>query len=441
MQVTETLAEGLKREFSVLVPAADMARHVDDRLVSLGRTLKVPGFRPGKVPMPVLRQRYGKSVLGEVLEQTVEESSAKALSERGLRPAMMPRIQVTKFEEDGDLEYSMSVELIPEIVPVDFATLSLERVVATVGDTEIDEALERIKQRYKRFEPITEARPAVAGDSVVIDFLGKIDGVPFDGGKGEGYSLELGSNTFIPGFEDQLIGITVGETKDINVAFPAEYPSPEVAGKQAVFTVTANEIRVAAEQVIDDEFAASIGAETAEKLRDAVRGEIEREFGQVSKARLKRALLDQLAEVHSFEVPKTMVDAEFEGIWRRVEEATKQGQTDPDMEGKSEDEQKAEYRTIAERRVRLGLLLAEVGRLNSITVSEDELRRAVIREATRYQGQERQVIEYYQKNREALDQLRAPVMEEKVVDFILDIAKLTDKTVTPAELFEAPAAA
>ncbi|TAD87744.1 MAG: trigger factor [Alphaproteobacteria bacterium] len=440
MQVTETLAEGLKREFTILVPAADIAAQVDERLTALGTTVKVPGFRPGKVPMTMLRQRYGRSVMGEVLEQVVETSSAKALEERGLRPAMMPKIKVTQFDEGADLEYSMSLEVIPEITPVDFATLELERPVADVTDKEIEDALDRLKQRYKRFEPITEARPAANGDSVLIDFEGKIDGVPFEGGKGEGYGLELGSNTFIPGFEEQLLGINAGETRDIKVAFPADYPSAEVAGKDAVFTVTATEIRTAVEQVVDDAFATSVGAESAEKLREAVRGEIEREFANASRMRLKRALLDKLAETHDFEVPAGMVEAEFEGIWKRVEEARGRGVTDPDMEGKSDDEQKTEYRAIATRRVRLGLLLAEVGRINQIRVSEDELRRAAIREATRYPGQERAVIEYFQKNRDAMESLKAPVLEEKVVDFILDIAKLTDKSMTPAELFEEPAA-
>ncbi|MDX2104494.1 MAG: trigger factor [Alphaproteobacteria bacterium] len=440
MQVTETLAEGLKREFTILVPAADIAAQVDERLTALGTTVKVPGFRPGKVPMTMLRQRYGRSVMGEVLEQVVETSSAKALEERGLRPAMMPKIKVTQFDEGADLEYSMSLEVIPEITPVDFATLELERPVADVTDKEIEDALDRLKQRYKRFEPITEARPAANGDSVLIDFEGKIDGVPFEGGKGEGYGLELGSNTFIPGFEEQLLGINAGETRDIKVAFPADYPSAEVAGKDAVFTVTATEIRTAVEQVVDDAFATSVGAESAEKLREAVRGEIEREFANASRMRLKRALLDKLAETHDFDVPAGMVEAEFEGIWKRVEEARGRGVTDPDMEGKSDDEQKTEYRAIATRRVRLGLLLAEVGRINQIRVSEDELRRAAIREATRYPGQERAVIEYFQKNRDAMESLKAPVLEEKVVDFILDIAKLTDKSMTPAELFEEPAA-
>jgi trigger factor len=445
MQVTETLAEGLKRQFTVKLPAQELDQKLDQRLRQLSATVRLPGFRPGKVPLPLLKKRYGGSVMGEILEQAVQDSSSRALAERGLRPATMPKIEITAFGEGADLEYTLKLELLPDIKPIDFATLDLERLKAEVTDEEVDKSVERIRERAKRTEPVSPARPAATGDVAVIDFEGRVDGELFAGGESKDFPLELGSNRFIPGFEEQLIGAGAGETREVKVSFPADYPAEKLAGKDAVFTVTVKEVRAPVIAALDDEFAKSVGADSLEALRKMVREQIERDYASAARLRLKRQLLDKLAETHHFTVPDGMVDGEFDGIWKQIQQAKEKGTLEPDQAAKTEDELKAEYRAIAERRVRLGLLLSEVGRLNNIQVNEDELKRAVIDEARRYPGQERQVIEHYRKNREAMDDLRAPIFEEKVVDFIVEMAKVQERAVSPTELFadddEAPAAA
>jgi trigger factor len=441
MQVTETLSDGLKRQLTVKLPALAINEKLDAKLKELSRTMKMPGFRPGKVPLAMVKKRYGASVMGEILDSAVKDSSLKAMADRGIRPATMPKIEITAFAEGGDLEYTMAVELLPDVQPMDFAKLELEREKAEVTEAEVDSGIERLVSQAKRFEPVAKARKAVKGDTVVIDFVGKLGDVAFEGGTGNDFPLELGSNRFIPGFEDQLVGAKPGETRDVTVTFPAEYQAENLAGKEAVFTVTVKELREPQPVTVDDEFAKTFGVENLESLRNAVRGQIERDFNQASRLKLKRHLLDALAAGHDFTVPEGMVEEEFQAIWNQVLQAEANGESDDDLEGKSEEERKAEYRKIAERRVRLGLLLAEVGRLNNIQVTEDELRRAAFEEARRYPGQERDVLEYYRKTPEALNSLRAPLLEEKVVDFIIELAKITDRVVTPEVLFTDPDAA
>jgi trigger factor len=357
----------------------------------------------------------------------------------------MPKIEITAFGEDSDLEYTMALELLPDIKPIDFATLDLERLKAEVADDTVEQTVERMRERAKRSEPVDPPRPAATGDIVVIDFEGRVGGELFDGGTAKDFPLELGSNRFIPGFEEQLVGTAAGEARTVEVNFPADYPAEKLAGQPASFAVTLKEVRAPVLAALDDEFAKSVGFDTLEALRQAVRQQIERDYASAARLKLKRQLLDKLAEAHHFTVPDGMVDGEFEGIWKQLQQAKEQGRLEPDQAAKSDDELKAEYRAIAERRVRLGLLLSEVGRLNNIQVNEDELKRAMIEEARRYPGQERQVIEHYRKNREAMDDLRAPIFEEKVVDFIVEMAKIRERAVTPTELFadedEAPAAA
>jgi len=435
MQVTETLNEGLKRQFTVVVPAATIAEQTDARLKEVAKTLKMPGFRPGKVPFSLVKQRYGASATGEVLEQLVQSSSQQALTDRGLRAAEMPKIENVKFEEGSDLEFSMTLDVLPEIEPIDFTTLKLERLKAEASNEEIDKGLQRLSKGFGGSKPLEETRPAVLGDVTVIDFVGKIDGVAFDGGTGEDYNLELGSGSFIPGFEDQVVGQSVGEVRDITVTFPADYQAEHLAGKDAVFTVTVKEIRVPEAVAIDDDLAKKFGMEGLEALRNAVRERIEQDYVGAARFKLKRALLDELAKAHDFPIPQGMADREFNGIWSQIEDAKKEGKLDEEQAAKSEDELKAEYRVIADRRVRLGLLLAEVGRRADVRVTEDEIRGAMIAEARRYPGQERQVIEFFRNTPEAVDRLRAPIYEEKVVDHILEIASVTDKIVTPEELF------
>ncbi len=436
MQVTEVSSDGLKRDFKVVIEAKEINEKVENRLRELSARVKIPGFRPGKAPIKLLKQRYGPSVMGEVLERAVTDSSAQALNERGLRPAVQPKIEIDSFEDGKDLEYSMAIELLPEITPMDFAKLALEKVKIAVPAEEVDSALERLAASRKESRPLETPRPAQSGDVLVIDFKGTVHGEALPGMAGEDHHLELGSNTFIAGFEEQLIGATAGEQRTVNVTFPEGYGNEKLSGQPAVFDCTIKEIRESAPVELTDEVAKSMGAESLTDLRQKVEERLAQDYEGLSRMRMKREILDQLAEGHDFEVPQSMVDLEFEAIWQQVEQDRKQGRVDPDDEGKDEEAVKQEYRQIAERRVRLGLLLSEVGRLNQIEVAQDEVNRALFQEAQRYPGQEQQVVEYYRKNPEALAQLRAPLFEDKVIDFIIDLAKVTEREVSPDQLRE-----
>jgi trigger factor len=437
MQVIETLNQGLKREFKVVIAAEDIRSKVDDRLAELGRTIRLPGFRPGKVPMPVLKKRYGTAVLGEVLERALSDSSSQAMTERGLRPAMQPKVDITAFAEGADLEYTLAVELLPEVKPIDFGRLELSRLKVTPDGAEVTKALERMAVDYRASKKIDD-RAARHGDILVIDFVGRVDGEEFPGGAAKDHRLELGSSAFIQGFEDQLIGRAAGETVDVNVSFPAEYVNDKLAGKPAVFTVTIKEIHEPEPVTVDEGLAKRMGFDDLETLRKAARDQMEREYARLARARLKRELLDKLAETHDFPVPQGMVDLEFEAIWRNIEAERARGSKDPSLAGRTDDELKAEFRAIAERRVRLGLLLSEVGRLNNIQVTQEELNRAMVEEARRMPGQERQVIDYFRKNPQAAAQLRAPLFEDKVVDFVLEMAKVGERPATVEELLREP---
>lgn len=439
MQVTQTHEEGLKREFKVVVSATDIKSKMDTRLQEIGQTVRLPGFRPGKVPMPLLKKRYGASVMGEVLERAVTDSSNQAIAERGLRPALQPKIEVKSFAEETGLEYSLAVEVLPEIQPANFAEVKLERMKVDVPDTEVDKTLTRIAEQHERSEKIEEDRPSQAGDVVVIDFVGTLDGKEFQGGSAKDFRLKLGSGQFVPGFEDQMTGAKAGEKRTVNVTFPADYSNTELAGKAAAFAVEVKEIHKPIAATLDDALAKQMGLDDLESLKKAVRDQLGRDYGRVVRSRLKRQLLDNLADSHKFAVPQGMVDLEFDAIWKNVEEERKQGPlSDPALAGKSEDELKAEFRRISERRVRLGLLLSEVGRLNNIQVSQEEVNRALIEQARRFPGQEKQVVDYYRNNADALAQLRAPLFEDKVIDFIIEMASVTDRPTTVDELMKEP---
>ncbi|WP_439817831.1 trigger factor [Zavarzinia sp. CC-PAN008] len=436
MEVTQTSAEGLRREFRVVLNSGDIGARVETRLKQLSGAMRMPGFRPGKVPVALIRKTHGKAVLGEVLEQAVNESSRSAIEDNKLRPALQPRIEVTKFGEDEGLEYTMAVEVLPDVEPGEFSGVSLERLTVPVEEAEVEQSLERLASSQKRFEAAPEGTEAAEGNAVVIDFLGKKDGVPFDGGEAKDFQLELGSKRFIPGFEDQLIGAKVGDERVIALNFPDDYPVKELAGQPVTFDVTVKEVQSAAAVSIDDEFAKSFGVESLADLRATLRKQLESRYGDLSRMRLKRALLDALAEQHSFEVPQGLVDLELEQIVAQAEPELRQV---PDQELDEEKkarraEKDGEWRPIAERRVRLGLLLAEVGRRNNIQVKPEEVNRAVMEEARRYPGQEKEVFEFFQKNAQAQAQLRAPILEEKVVDFILELVKITDRQVSLEEL-------
>jgi trigger factor len=435
MQVTETNSDGLKHEMTVVIAAADIERRVTDRLSEIGRTIRLPGFRPGKVPLTVLRKRYGPSVMGEVLERTVSDSSTEAMRERNLRPALQPKVEIVSFNEGADLQYKLAVEVLPQIEVANLGEIQIERLKPTVPEDEIDRALERIAKQQRKAEPIERA--AEKGDIVVMDFVGSVAGVEFPGGSAKDYSLELGSSSFIPGFEDQLLGIKAGEERIVKVDFPADYGAEDFAGKAAEFKVNAKAVKALAEQAIDESLAQAVGLENLEALRQTVRERIERDYSGIARQKLKRQLLDRLAERHDFIVPAGMVDIELDTIWRQYQaqlERAKQSGAEQTEPPKDEAAVKAEYKDIAERRVRLGLVLAEIGGKNNLTVTQDELNRAIAEEARRFPGQERNVIEYYRNNPGAVDGLRAPIYEDKVVDFILELAQVTDKPVSLKEL-------
>jgi trigger factor len=372
--------------------------------------------------------------MGDVLQRAVQDSSSQAILERGLKPALQPKIEVVSFAEGKDLEYNLAVEVLPEIAPVDFKSIELVRLKAEPGEAEIAKALDSLARSQKQSKKVEEKRPAKSGDTLVIDFEGFLDGVPFNGGKGSDHALELGSNQFVKGFEDQLVGKQVGDKCDVNITFPEQYVNDQLAGKPATFKVEIKELREAIPLVQDDEFAKGLGFDDLETLKKAVKDQLARELTRHARTKLKRQLLDKLADAHSFDVPPGMVDAEFAQIWSQVEEERKRGYEDPEHKGKSDDDIKAEYRKIAERRVRLGLLLAEIGTANNVQVAQEEVNRALAEQARRYPGQEREIVDLYRKNPEALAQLRAPIFEDKVIDFIVELAKVTEKEVSSEEL-------
>jgi trigger factor len=449
MQVTETLSEGLKRAYTVVVPAADIESKRTARLANLGKTLALPGFRPGKVPLTVVRQRYGTAVTAEVLEASVSEATQQVLSERGLRPALQPKVDVVSLDAAGgtakDLEFKVELELLPEITLPDFSAISLTRMKVEVSPETVDRALADVARRNRELTEITPGelgdRGAAKGEVLSVDYVGRIEGAEFPGGTGNDIDVEIGGEGFIPGFSEQLEGLKPGETRTIEVTFPAEYGVPDLAGKSATFEVTGKKLSRSVVPELDDQLAKKLGFDDLAALREVVTKRIQGEYDQLSRLRLKRQLLDALAEVTKFASPDGMVEQEFGQIWQRLEADRQAGRLDEDDKDKDEETLKSDYRTIAERRVRLGLLLAEIGRVNSITVAPDEMTRAMRMEALRYPGQEQQVMEFFRQNPRAADTLRGPIYEEKVVDFVLELAKVDEQPATPEELAKEPQAA
>jgi trigger factor len=443
MQVTETLSDGLKRNYTVVLPVADLESRRTERLTTLGKTLRLPGFRPGKVPMPIVKQRYGTAVSAEVLEESVSEATQKVLSERGLRPAQQPKVNLVTENPTamaGDLEFKVELELLPDIVLPDFGTIELTRFKAEVSSEAVDKALAEIAKYNRTLEPVpaetleTRGSGAMAGEVVTVDFEGKIDGVPFEGGTGTDTQVEIGGNGFIPGFAEQLEGVRPGENRTISVTFPENYGKADLAGKDATFDITVKELSTQIIPAADDDLAKKIGATDLAAVREIVTSRQQQEYDGMSRMRLKRALLDALSKMADFPVPASIADAEFAQIWQQFEAARKAGTEDEEDKAKDEDTLKAEYRAIADRRVRLGLLLAEIGRVNSITVSEQEIDRALYQRAMQYPGQESQMLELMRKYPAFTSNVRGPLLEDKVVDFVLELAKVTDTVVTPEEL-------
>ena len=444
MQVTETLSEGLKREYKVVVPAAELDAKVNQRLDDLKGRVRINGFRPGKVPVAHLKRMYGRSAMAEVIEATVRDANNQIVSERGFKLAADPKVTLPTEEAaieqliDGksDLNYTMALEIVPPIALGDFKTIKLTKLTADVAETEVDEGIKNIADQNRPYTPRPQSEKAAKDDRITISFAGTIDGKPFEGGAGDDAVVLIGSNTFIPGFEDQLIGIATGETRTLKVTFPAHYMKEDLAGKNAEFVVTAKSIEVPGKVTIDDEFAKSLGIESLEKLRDAVKDRVTREHASMSRQKIKRALLDELDNMHKFDPPPTLVEEEFDRVWKSVlQELETERKTFAD-ENTTEEKAKAEYKAIAERRVRLGLVLAEIGEKNNITVTEDELSRAVMDRARQFAGQEQRVWDYYRQNPQAIAALRAPIFEEKVVDFLLELASVTDSKVSREDLYK-----
>ena len=442
MQVTETLSEGLKRAYTVVVPASDIESKRAARFANLGKTLALPGFRPGKVPLTLVRQRYGTAVTAEVLEESVSEATRQVLSERGLRPAQQPKVDLISLDVAAgsakDLEFKVELELLPEITLPDFSTISLTRMKVEASPETVDKALADIARRNRELVEITAEergdRGAAAGEVLTVDYIGRVEGVEFPGGTGNDVAVDVGGDGFIPGFTEQLEGLRPDETRTIEVTFPAEYGVPNLAGKPATFEVTGKKLSRSVMPEPDDDLAKKLGFDDLAAMRDAVTQRIQSEYDQMSRLKLKRQLLDALAEVTHFASPESMVEQEFSQIWQRLETDRKEGRLDDDDKDKDEETLKSEYRAIAERRVRLGLLLAEIGRANTITVAADEMARAMRMEAMRYPGQEQQIMEFFRQNPRASETLRGPIYEEKVVDFVLELAKVEDNVVTPEEL-------
>ena len=445
MQVTEISTQGLRRQYKVVLPAADLASRLQGELVGMKDKVRINGFRPGKVPLAHLKRLYGRSMMGEIVQNAVNEANRKIVEDNGLRLALEPKIDLASdqaeveraMEAEGDLSFTVAVETIPSFETGSFEDLALERQVAEISDEEVGRSIDSLASANRAFTP-KEGEDAVAatGDRVKIDFEGRVDGVPFDGGKGEDAELVLGSGSFIPGFEEQLVGAKAGEARRITVTFPADYASAELAGKDATFDVAVKEVAAPGELTLDDDFAKTFGFDGLEALREAIRSRMQEDFSRASRDRIKRALLDALDKRYSFELPEGLVSQEFDNIWRQVEgEQKRTGKSFAD-ENTTEEAARAEYRRIAERRVRLGLVLAEVGEKAGIKVDDAEVGKALVELTRQYPGQEKMVWEHYTKNPQALSTLKAPLFEEKVVDHIVAQTNVTERTVSREELFK-----
>ncbi len=435
MKVSETKSKGLNKEYKAVIPAADFEKEVDAKIDQIAKTTKLPGFRPGKAPKAMLKQKYRASVLGEVLDEMLKNAADEIIKNNKLRPAVMPEINLTVFGDGKDIEFDVVVEVLPEIKLGDFSKITLEKLTAEVPAEEVEKAIRYVAESRKETAKVEEDRSTKKGDFAVIDFVGSVNGEEFKGGKGSNYPLELGSGSFIPGFEDQLIGKKAGDKVDVKVTFPENYHAKDLAGKDAVFAVEIKEIREPKPVVIDDEFAKSLGEKDLDSLRAKVVERIKADYEVASKMKLKRALLDVLDKEYNFEVPSKLVDAEYDGIVKQYEQAKKYNQLDEYEKNKDEKDLLAEYKEIALRRVKLGLLLSEVGMAAKLTILPEDINRAIAAEAQKYPGQEKAVFDYYLKNKNAVEALKAPVFEEKIVEHVLSQVSLKEKTVTAEELY------
>ena len=440
MQIVEKSVEGLSRVYGVTVPAALLAEKVEARIAEITPTLNLKGFRPGKVPTGHVRRLFGKSLMSEIVEQTINETTQKVLSDNNLRPAGEPDLRPEGDIQDvvegrSDLAYEIALEVIPEFEPADFSEISLKRPIYEPTEEEVGEALAELAESSKTYQPRKgKTVKSKDGDQLLIDFLGRVDGEAFEGGGAEDATLTLGSGQFIPGFEEQLVGAKPGDEVLVKVTFPAEYQAAQLAGKDAEFTVQVKEVRAPKASKVDDALAERLGIENLEKLKELLRSNLQSQFAGATRFKLKRALLDILDERHDFLLPPRMVEAEFSQIWEQVQQDKTAGGLPPEDADKSDAQLEVEYRKIAERRVRLGLVLAEVGRINNVQVTEQELAEAMRAEAMRYGAQAQQIFDFLRQNPSAQSQIRAPIFEEKVVDLIVSRAKVEDEKVSKEDL-------
>ncbi len=436
MKVTEQKAEGLKKKYQVVIEHKDFEAKVEQKLNDVAKNVKLPGFRPGKAPKEMLKQKYRTSVMGEALDEIVRDAADQVVKENKLKLALRPNISITKFDEGKDIEFDIEAEILPEIKVGDFSEIKVEKLMAEVPAEEVEKALQYLVSSRRETAKIEDAaHQAAKGDTLIIDFVGSIDGVEFPGGKGNDYPLELGSGTFIPGFEDQLIGAKAGDKVEVKVKFPEDYHAKELAGKDSVFAVTVKEMREPKAVELNDEFAKSIGEESLDSLKESIKNRIKADYENTSKLKLKRNLLDKLDEAYKFDVPESLVEEEFKSIEAQYKRAKELNQLDEHEKNTPEEELMKEYKKIAERRVKLGLLLSEVGAGAKVTVTADDLNKAIMNEAKKYPGQEKAVFDFYLKNAKAVEALRAPVFEEKIIDFVLDKVKVEEKTVSVEELY------
>jgi trigger factor len=433
--IVETLNEGLKRAYTLLITAAEIDARVDAEVKAVAPQIRMPGFRPGKVPANLVRKMHGESIAADALQKSVQEGVQQVLEENKLRPAIQPSVELSEGYAPGkDAEVKIALEILPDVPTPAIEGLSLERLTVEVPAEQIEEQLNRFAGQMKKFDDAPAKHKAKTGDQVIIDFVGKVDGVAFDGGTGEAMAVEIGSGSLIPGFEDQLVGVKAGDEKVLNVTFPEDYGSAELAGKAATFEIKATAVKVPVETAIDDDFAKNLGLESLEKLRDIFKGQLEQELNGLTRTHMKRKLLDQLADRHDFDVPPTMVEMEFNQIWQQLEHEAGH-EADPEAAKAELENDRDDYRKIAVRRVRLGLLLSEIGQQNGVEVSQQEMGRLVMQAAQQYSQQDQQrFIQYIQQDAMAAAQLRAPLYEDKVVDFLFEKAAITDRAVTRAEL-------
>ena len=441
MKITKKNSKGLKREFNIVISAKEIEDKINEKLSEIALTARIPGFRPGKIPTSILKARIGKEVRGEILQTSIDEASKKAIQDENLKPVMKPSIDIEKYDEGSDLKALLSLEIMPIIKHIDLSKIKLEKFIAKVSDKDVNEALDRIAKQNQQTQPLKKARKSKLGDTLVIDFEGKMNNVVFDGGTGKGHHLALGSNSFIPGFEEGLVGLNANDEKKLKLSFPKDYGMEKLAGKKVTFDVKINEIREPVPVKYDENFAKNLGMPSMKDLKKAISDQISNEHSNVTRSKLKMQLLDILDKKYKFDLPEGMVEQEYISVCNslnknKTETKNVQKENNIKPDEKMTKDEKADAKNIAQRRVKLGLLMGDIGRNNNIDVSEEEIKQAVMMEAQKYPGQEKQVLEYYEKNKEASQNLAGPLFEEKVFDFICEMSEIKEKIVSVEDLYK-----